>query len=258
MEDIGGEIERNLAQIDERLYEEQRIQAQQIIAYTQTLMKNLEITARTDFQRVAAFLFAKGFHVFEAIYLLCEKGFAISATVLLRTLLEDTAHLFYIYKRPQRRSKRFLAHVPTGTMVMLEALEYVNPDFAGMPVYEEAKKTISEQRAEIDFDYKPEYNWANKSHAGIIKETLPAMFFGFWKSACFVAHPNILEFNQYIREEDGKLSLSSEPTKNYRAYALLASQGAFLLLLDKFSEIFKINLSPEIRNIIEDQKKLYA
>jgi hypothetical protein len=255
--EIGGELEKNLAEFDESLYEEQKAQAQEIIDYTHKLLKNLKVTARTDFQRVAAFLFVKGFHVFEAINFLCEKGHAISATILLRTLLEDTANLLYIYKRPQKRSKRFLAHGPAGTMVMLEVLEYINPDFSGAPIYEEAKKTISAQRAGIDYEYKPEYNWARKSHADIIKETLPKLYYGFWKSACFVAHPNILEFSQYIREKDGQLNLLSEPTKSYRAYALLASQGAFLLLLDKFSEVFKLKLSPEIRDIIEEQKKLY-
>ena len=115
------------------LYEEQKVQAQKVIAYTHELLRSLKIKGGSDFQRVAAFLFVKGFHVFEAISLLCEQGHAISATILLRTLLEDTANLLYIYKRPQKRSKRFLAHGPAGTMVMLEALGYINPDFSGTP-----------------------------------------------------------------------------------------------------------------------------
>ena len=118
-------------------------------------------------------------------------------------------------------------------------------------------KAVSEERAGTDYEYKPEYNWARKSHAELIKETLPKLYFGFWKSACFVAHPNILEFGQYVREENGELNLLSGPSKSYRAYALLAAQGAFLFLLDTFAAVFKIDLAPEIRDIIEEQKKLY-
>ena len=257
MVDIGDELEKNLAEVDESLYKEQKSQANEIIDYVHQLLKDLTIAARTDFQQVTAFLFVKGFLVFEAINLLCEQGHAISATILLRTLLEDTAHLLYIYKRPQKRSKRFLAHGPAGTLVMLEVLGYINPGFSGTPLYEEAKKSILAQRAGVDYDYKPEYSWSTKSHAEIIKETLPKLYYGFWKSACFVAHPNILEFSQYVREKDGLLNLRSEPTKSYRAYSLLASQGAFVLLLDKFSEVFRIDLSPRIKGIIEEQKKLY-
>ncbi len=258
MAEIEEELEKRLTKIDQSLYQEQKAQAEEIIEHTHELLKNSKIYAKADFQKVTAFLFVKGFHIFEAIKFLCEKGYAISATILLRTLLEDTANLLYICKKPQRRSKRFLAHGPVGTMVMLEALEYINPDFSGIPLYEEAKKAISKQREEIDFDYKPEYNWTRKSHAELIKENLPKLYFGFWKSACFVAHPNILEFGQYVREKDGKLNLLSEPNKNYRAYALLAAQGAFLFLLEKFGEVLEIELSPETKNAIEEQKKLYA
>jgi hypothetical protein len=255
---IEEDLEKRLIEIDQNLYEEQKARAQQIIEYTHGLLKDLEIEARTDFQRVTIFLFLKGFHIFEAVKVLCEKDHALSATILLRTLLEDTANLLYIYKRPQKRSKRFLAHGPAGTMVMLETLEYMNPGFAETPSYEAAKEMISKQREGIDFDYKPEYNWARKSHAELIKETLPKLYFGFWKSACFVAHPNILELGQYVREKDGKLIIQSEPTKSYRAYALLAAQGCFLLLLETFSKVLKIELSSEIKNTIEEQKKLYS
>lgn len=258
MAEINEELEKRLTQIDHQLYEEQKTKAQWIIKYTQALLKTSEISAETDFQKVTIFLFVKGFHIFQAIELLCEKGHALSATILLRTLLEDTANLLYIYRRPQKRSKRFLAHGPAGTLVMLEALEYINPGFAGTPLYEAAKKMMSEQRKGIDFDYKPEYNWARKSHAEIIKETLPNLYFGYWKSACFVAHPNVLEFGQYLREKDGKLKVQSEPTKSYRAYALLASQGCFLFLLEIFSKVLKIELSPEVMGIIEEQKRLYS
>ncbi len=255
---IEEDLEQRLSEIDQSLYEEQKASAQKIIEYIHELLRDLQVEAKTDFKRVTVFLFLKGFHIFEAVKILCEKDHAISATILLRTLLEGTANLLYIYKRPQQRSKRFLAHGPAGTMVMLETLEYINPDFAEAPLYEAAKEMISKQREGIDFDYKPEYNWARKSHAELIKETLPKLYFGFWKSACFVAHPNMLEFGQYIREKDGKLVIHSEPTKSYRAYALLAAQGCFLLLLETFSKVIRIQLSAEIQEAIEEQKKLYS
>lgn len=242
---------------------------QRIIDFIDKDIKTKITNNQQGFKCIAIFLFTKSTKTARAIQSLCLEGFGQDAAILARSLLENLIVLSYIGKEDtDRRAKLFFGHSEIDYKNYFDKNSYLLDDERYSKIDEGVKKrhneiykeTVGLKKEECERIKQKGYkldkkSWSCLSLSKMAEETgLGEIYYGkaYWFISQF-SHPHLGSFKGYIVENNnGSLIVNDMPSEIFVQDALEIAVNAYLMIINKFNDIFQLGLDQLINPFFND------
>ncbi len=215
-------------------------------------------------ERLCIALFIQTIRLLEAITILCKKGFDEEATILTRSLVENTAYLIFVSEKDSEQRAELYMHsralseasaVKEFNSIVPKGEEKVDENF-----YLERKKeaikyfrtkygeTITEDDIKKKYALRPRN--AAEQLEGEIKEMYVSTYKLFYRPASSITHSeDPLIFLEY---KNNRLNLSKWSKGKTTKICLQTTALFTLCSMDNLSNLLKITIALNVNSILDD------
>jgi len=213
------------------------------------------IGPKSDFEWAITFLFYRSYKLYWTILILCEKGFASEAGILLRSLMEQAINMEWIAKEDSdERSKLFLEYFHVARKKLYDKYE----KHGVFHQLTDAQKQWMKSRDEIEARYNQVKNnypeerfWAPKS-IGCRAHTTGAGYdfdFYYWYLS-FLTHSNVACQFEYLRPQEPTDAFIVGPNYSSVDVVLHLSYKYLLVASNRWNVVFKLGLDKLLLDLL--------
>lgn len=220
-----------------------------------------------EYQKVELGLAGKGMKAWRSICHLFFGGFEEDAEIVLRSLVEVVADMYFISLDPQKRAQRFRDYEAIHRLRWRRRGEMLLTPWDPQDV-ERLARIDSDIKQEVDTVLARQPQWAKRIEEGkglppqwadedtatkFTKIGLDLLYFSYMKG-CTQSHPNVVALEGYFDREDGRAILRVDSRPPRQAHALADGCQFLHLAIGHLNEIMHLKLEAAVvegKHIVE-------
>ena len=226
--------------------------AEKIIAKTQEISGSVD---EVRYKHIMQYFFSKSYKTFQAVQLLCEKGYEQDASILSRTIYEIVLQACFMAQNPEERVRlwknhhailryrKYLKLKEAGDQKTVKAIESREPEFTKLKTFYDEHKQ----------EYSRKDNWWGDTIKWLSQQFGDGI--SLWYNTVYpmesdLVHSGATAINQYISKDEECLTVDCYPTSQISAKVPVNATMYFLDVMKPVVEAF--NLDPEIEEDVKD------